>query len=474
MTPHQILVHVLAETNRHAGHADILREQLDGAVGMSADVREGATLSDDVVPTGQRSSAVATGRPRVLVIGGKLKHVRKARELGLDVVHAQFPDEYDRGHWPYVDQALLLEYGDIDRLLPLAQALHGAYPFQAAVSLFELGLLPAARINEALGLDGESVATVELLLDKWRMRQHLAAKGISPVASAVGRSTQDVRDFVNAHGLPIIVKPIRESGSVGVFRIRDEADVDTVAERFRSLDDEDWAVGDLFSADSFDEFLMEEYLDGPEISVETLSFDGRHMVVAVTDKEAFGGGSGFVELGLSQPSAHPAETLHEVTQLVTDFLDAVGLRNGPGHTEIRLTSRGPRIIESHNRIGGYGLNEMVEVAYGVDMERYTLGTRFGKVEPLIASPEPQGGAALQALTPEPGRVVEVTGVDAVRADPAFVDLHVKVKPGDVVSPLTWNEDIGGYVIARGADATEAIAHSKRLAEAIHVRTEPIA
>jgi hypothetical protein len=67
------------------------------------------------------------------------------------VVHAQFPDEYDRGHWPYVDQALLLDYGDIDRLLPLVRALHEAYPFQAAVSLFELGLLPTAWINEALG-----------------------------------------------------------------------------------------------------------------------------------------------------------------------------------------------------------------------------------------------------------------------------------------------------------------------------------
>ncbi|QGV77860.1 ATP-grasp domain-containing protein [Streptomyces ficellus] len=431
-------------------------------------------MSIDAVPTGHESpTAAASGRPRVLVIGGKLKLVRKARELGLDVVHAQYPDAYDRGHWPYVDQALLLDYGDIDRLLPLARALHAAYPFQAAVSLFELGLLPAARINEALGLRGESVDTVELLLDKWRMRQQLAAKGISPMASAVGRSAQDVRDFVDRHGLPIIVKPVRESGSVGVFRVTDEAEVDTVAERYRSLDDQEWVVGDLFAADSFDEFLMEEYLDGPEVSVETLSFDGRHVIVAVTDKAEFGGGSGFVELGLSQPSRHPEETLREVRQLVTDFLDAMGLRNGPSHTEIRLTSRGPRVIESHNRIGGYGVNEMVETAYGVDMELHTLGTPLGLVEPLTASPEPRGGVALQALTPEPGRVVEVTGVDAVRADPAFVDLHVKLRPGDVVAPLTWNEDIGGYVIARGADATEAIAHSKRLAEAIHVRTEPV-
>ncbi|MGW1978973.1 ATP-grasp domain-containing protein [Streptomyces sp. NPDC001889] len=429
-------------------------------------------MSIDAVPTGQQPSAAATGRPRILVIGGKLKLVRKARELGLDVVHVQYPDAYDRGHWPYVDQALLLDYGDIDRLLPLARALHETSPFRAAVSVFELGLLPAARINEALGLGGESVETVELLLDKWRMRRRLAAKGISPMASAVGRSTRDVREFVERHGLPVIVKPIRESGSVGVFCIREPADVDAVADRFRALDDGHWVAGDLFGADAFEEFLLEEYLDGPEISVETLSFDGRHVVVAVTDKEEFGG-PGFVEIGLSQPSRCPADTLDEVTRLVTDFLDAMGLRDGPGHTEIRLTANGPRIIESHNRIGGYGVNELVETAYGVDMERYTLGAPFGLVEPLTASPRARGGAALQALTPEPGRVVAVNGVDAVRADPAFVDLHLKVKPGDVVSPLTWNEDIGGYVVARGDTATEAIAHSRRLAEAIDVRTEPV-
>jgi biotin carboxylase len=428
-------------------------------------------LSDVVVPTGRRSSAVATGRPRVLVIGGKLQHVRKARELGLDVVHAQFPDEYDRGHWPYVDQALLLDYGDVDRLLPLVRALHEAYPFQAAVSLFELGLLPAARINEALGLGGESVATVELLLDKWRMRQHLAATGISPVASAVGRCAQDVREFVQAHGLPIIVKPIRESGSLGVFYLRDRADVDVVAERFRSLDGH-LAARDLSGAESFDEFLMEEFLDGPEISVETLTFDGRHVVVAVTDKET--GGRGFVEIGHSQPSGHSTETLREVARLVTDFLDAVGLHNGPGHTEVKLTSRGPRIVESHNRVGGDRINELAEIAYGVDMERYALGARFGAVQPLVTSPEPRRGAAVRFLTPEPGRVVEVTGVDAVRADPAFVDLHLEVEPGDEVPPLTWNEDKVGHVIARGATATEAIVHCRRLAAAIHVRTEPVA
>ena len=415
---------------------------------------------------------VGTGRPRVLLIGGHPQQVRKARELGLDVVLAQFPDEFDRAYWPYVDQALLLDYGDLDRVLPLVRAVHEASPLQAVVSLFELGLLPAARINEALGLAADSVATVEMLLDKWRMRRRLAEIGVSPVASAVGRSAQDLREFAETHGLPVIVKPVRESGSLGIYCVRDLADVDLVAARFRSLHDRPWTAKDLSSAASFDDFLMEEFLDGPEISVETLSFDGRHVVVAVTDKEI--GGPGFIEVGHSQPGRCSAEELREVARLVTELLDGVGLRNGPAHTEVKLTSRGPRIVESHNRIGGGRINELTEIAYGVDMERYALGAGSGVVEPLTASPEPRGGAAVRFLTPEPGRVVEVTGVAAVRADSAFVDLHLAVEPGDEVPPLTWNEDKVGHVVARGATATEAIGHAKRLAAAIHVRTEPVA
>ncbi|MEO3852654.1 ATP-grasp domain-containing protein [Streptomyces sp. B8F3] len=411
----------------------------------------------------------AAARPRVLVVGGRLAQVRKARALGLDVVHVQYPDAYDSGHWPYVDQALLLDYADTGRLLPLVRALHAAYPVRAAVSLFELGLLPAARINEALGLGGESVETVEVLLDKGRMRRRLAERGVSPVAAAVGRSAADVREFTAAHGLPIIVKPVRESGSLGVFHVRDLAAAGTVAERFRALDG-GWTARDLSDAGSFEEFLMEEYLEGPEISVETLSFEGRHVVVAVTDKET--GGAGFVEIGHAQPSAVPPGTLRDVTRLVTDFLDAVGLRNGPGHTEVKLTARGPRIVESHNRVGGDRINELTEIAYGVDMESHALAAGLGVLAPLTAAPEPRGGAAVRFLTPEPGRVVAVTGADEVRADPACAELRLDVRPGAVVSPLTWNEDKAGHVLTRGATAAEAVAHARRLAAAVRIHTEP--
>jgi amino acid adenylation domain-containing protein len=410
----------------------------------------------------------ATGRPRIAVVGGKPQFVRKARELGLNVVYIQHPDEYDRTHWPHVDQALLVDYADTARLLPLVRSLHEAYPFQTVVSLYELGLLPAAQIDHMLGLGGNSLATVEMLLDKWRMRQHLNALGISPVAAAVGESEQDLREFVDAHGLPVIVKPTREAGSIGIFAVRDEADLAAVTARFRALD-EQFSKKDL--AGELDRFLVEEYLDGPEISVETLSFDGRHVLVGMTDKLC--GGPGFVEIGHSVPSCHPAALLDDVEELVMTFLDAVGLRHGPGHTEVKLTSRGPRIIESHNRIGGDRINELHEVACGVDMERYAFGSRFGLVEALRQSPRSFAGAAVRFLTPPPGRVIEVTGVETVTADPAFVDLEISVQAGDDVPPLTWSEDRVGHVIARGDTADEAIANCERLLAAVRIHTEPV-
>ena len=140
---------------------------------------------------------------------------------------------------------------------------------------------------------------------------------------------------------------------------------------------------------------------------------------------------------------------------------------------MKLTARGPVIIESHNRVGGDKIDELAELAYGVDMDRYALGIPFGLVEPLAESPKAAGGAAIRFLTPPPGRVVEVLGADAIAGDPALVELQITVSPGDTVPELTWSEDRVGHVITRGETADDAAAHCERLLAAVRIRTEPV-
>lgn len=415
-----------------------------------------------------RDIARRAGRPRIAIIGGQPKFVRKAHELGADVLYIQHPDRYDTQHAPHVEVALLVDYTDVERLLTLARALYNAYPFRQVISLWELGLMPAARVADALGIADNPLSTVEILLDKWRMRRHLNSLGISTVAAAVGETEEDLREFIAANGLPVLLKPICEGGSIGVFAIRDESLLASTIEHFGTVASR---IDRRDLAGPLDRFLMEEFLDGPEISVETLSFDGRHVLVGVTDKVA--SSDRFVETGHSSPSRHPGALLREVELLVMTFLDAVGLRHGPAHTEVKLTSRGPKIVESHNRIGGDRINELTEIAYGVDMDRYALGARLGLIEPLQQSPRPVAGAAIRFLTPSPGRVTAITGVEEIVDDPALVELDISVKPGADVPSLAWNEDRVGHVLARGKTADEAIANCERLMSAIRIHTEPV-
>ncbi len=378
---------------------------------------------------------------RILYIGGgreALETLAKARELGLEVVYVQRKRQFNHALLPYVEQVVLVDYADVDVLIPLARTLHSLFPFVRAISLSEDALVPTAHVRDALGLPGNSLHTVRLLKDKWRMRQHLNAAGFSPVAAGMAHSPAEVAAFAREHGLPIILKPNDASGSLGIFRIDDVADVEAVWPRIEAL--------------GLSSVLVEEYLDGPEISVESVTFAGRHVVLAVTDKLKL---SNHVEIGHSMPAQLDAETYQQVVDLATRFLDVVELSEGPAHTEIKLTSRGPRIIESHNRPGGDRINELVRVAFGVDMKRIALGWPCGLVEAVEASPRMESGAAVRFFTPTPGVVREVSGLDAVREAEGIVELRLDVQVGDRVPPVTESYDRVGWVVCRGADALEA-------------------
>jgi biotin carboxylase len=393
---------------------------------------------------------------RILYIGGgreAQESLVKARDLGLEVVYIQRKRQFKDALLPYVDHVVLIDYGAIDVLIPVARTLHSLFPFVRAISLSEDALVPTAHVRDALGLPGNSLYTVRLLKDKWRMRQHLNARGFSPVAAAMAQSPADVTAFVREHGVPIILKPNDASGSLGIFRVDDVAQIDAVWPRIEALG--------LSSA------LMEEYLDGPEISVESVTFAGRHVVLAITDKLKM---SNFVEIGHSIPAQLDGKTYQQVIELVTQFLDVVQLAEGPAHTEIKLTSRGPRIIESHNRPGGDRINELVRVAFGVDMKRIALGWPCGLVEPLEVAPRLESGAAVRFFTPTPGVIREVSGLDAVRDAEGVVELYLGVEVGDRVHPVTESYDRVGWVVCRGATALEANRRCENVLRTVRIIT----
>ncbi|MFH8562012.1 SDR family oxidoreductase [Streptomyces sp. NPDC017988] len=262
-----------------------------------------------------------------------------------------------------------------------------------------------------------------------------------------------LRDFVAHHG-GAVVKPTMGSGSLAVRKVRSP---DEAAETW------DWVA-------SFGvrHFMVEELLAGPELSVESFSVAGRHTVLAITGKD---NGDGVVALGHVVPAELSQGETAAVAALTCRMLDAVGLVEGPAHTEVILTADGPRVVESHNRCAGGHINELVDTVHGVDLERLTY--RLALAEPVtVPEPAADGAAAVRFLTPPAGRVVSVEGVDEARAAEGVVRVEVKAEPGRDVRPLHWSEDRSGVVVVRAENSAAAARRARQVAESIEIRTKP--
>jgi len=156
------------------------------------------------------------------------------------------------------------------------------------------------------------------------------------------------------------------------------------------------------------------------------------------------------------------------------LLDAVSLREGPSHTELKLTSRGPRIIESHNRIGGDNITDLVRQVHGVDFERLAVGVPLGQLDWDGSVREPSGGAAIRFLAPDAGVVRRIRRPSNDALEPG-VTLSMQVRVGDVIPPLTWSPDrIAGHVMATGDSAADALARCERTVAAVAIESAPVA
>ncbi|MEU2900456.1 ATP-grasp domain-containing protein [Streptomyces sp. NPDC001273] len=411
-------------------------------------------MTDTAVTTARPSGA--TERAAVLVLGGGTRLPAALRARGMYVVYGGTRDEFGPDHRDACDEALLLPDDSPQAWIRRALLLHQELSFRRVVTVRERFLTTAARISDVLGLDGNPLTTVLTLQDKALMRRHpdlLADDGT--VRARTLRDPGDVDAFIALVGLPVVVKPRDGSGSEGVLVVRDPADV--AAARDRALRN----PGRL---------LVEEFLDGPEFSVESFTSEGRHHILAVTEKFT---GANAVEVGHVVPARIEAARLQALEAAARRFLDAVDLTEGPAHTEIILTAEGPRIVESHNRPGGDGIVDLVRHVRGIDARDLLAAQVSGAPLGLPPATGPHGAAATWFLTPDPGVVTGLSGWEQAGACPGVVELTQDIRIGDTVTPLRGSGDRCGAVTAIGTDPDEALDRVRRALRVIHVTTEAV-
>lgn len=393
---------------------------------------------------------------RLILVGPNDALCDRCFARGIDVVVVDHPRRADPAVLRAVPTSLLLDYEHARLLEPVLAAAHAATPFAAALSLTELGLVPAARINDRLGLAGLPEATVQRTRDKAAMRRHLEQAGFPSVPAAMAAGPDDVDAFAERHGWPVVLKPRDGRASLGLRIVREPGDRD-----WRSS----WPTDGL---------LMEAFLDGPEYSVETFSFDGRTVVVAMTEKLLAGPGAAnpTVEMGNAIPARLDAKKARRIGAFVTDFLTTIGITDGIAHTEVKLTETGPAVIETHNRNGGDRIVDLVRLATEVDLLDWAVAWRTGAMPAALGLIAAKRGAAIRYLAPPPGTVQRVHGLAAARTRPHVVAAEVTVGAGDRVGALHASSDRVGYVLATGDTTADAIAHCEAARDTIEIVVEP--
>ena len=382
---------------------------------------------------------------RLLVLGAgpaQLGLLAAARERGLFVI-AVDRDPRAPG-FRYADRRALLSSEDepaVERLARTAR-LGGIV---APGTDWPVGV--AARIADHLRLPHPlSPASAALAVSKLRQRDRFDERGVpQPAWRALTRD-----DPLDGLPVPAVVKAPDRQGQRGLSLVM----------RRRELAA---AVARAFEASRAGVALVEELVEGPEVTVNAFSAGGRFVPLTVTDRvtadpPAFG-----VALAHVWPSEHADERAIEAARLAAE---ALGIENGPTYTQLRLGPDGPRVVELAARLGGGHDAELCRAAVGVDLNELALAAALG--EPLEPPrPEPQvGGAATRFLVPPEGRLAATHGAEEAAAAEGVVDVHVYRSPGHEFGPFRTGADRAGAVIAVGASREEALARARRATDLI--------
>ncbi|MFF8031742.1 ATP-grasp domain-containing protein [Streptomyces sp. NPDC016626] len=330
------------------------------------------------------------------------------------------------------------------------RAVHTAVPLTHALALVDHLAYEAAVAMAAVGVPFHTPATMERVRDKALMRRTLDERGLYPVPFRCAAGLDEARAAVAGIGLPCVFKPVTGTGSAGAVMVRDERELDA-AYREASGHGQD--------------VLVERFVTGPQFSVEALSEDGRHLVLAVTRK--YSDPATLVELGHVMPAPLSEDERAAVARCAEDVLDAVGLTYGPSHTEVILGPDGPVPIETHARVGGDDIWLMVHAATGVDLDVLQPDQALGRgvldeARATLAAHAPRRrhqavwfGAAREAGTFPAGDLPggEHVHVTALRSE------------GDPVRPLASTNDRVLKVRATGTTAEEALTLARETAAA---------
>lgn len=388
---------------------------------------------------------------RLLIIGAsilQLPAIIKAKELGHYVAVADLnPNAVGI---PYADEFYNASTIDIDAICKVADEFK---PDGIITLATDMPMRSIAAATSRLGLPGISIETAIKSTDKVEMIKAFKDHGVESPWFYVIDSITTLHSLLPSLSYPCILKPTDNAGSRGVMLVES---VDELFEAYQySVSQSRGGV-----------VILEEYLTGPEVSVEVMVINGEPHVLQVTDKLTTGAPY-FVEMGHNQPSLLPVDDVEKIKDLACRAVKSVGINCGPSHVEIKLTPAGPKMVELGARMGGDCITtHLVPLSTGIDMIKATIDVSLGLAPDI--TPTFHKGSCIRFFDAPRGVISAINGVQQAKNIKGVKDIIFTKNVGEEVTEIHSSLDRCGFIIAQDSSAQKAIAACKSAISQIRI------
>ena len=389
---------------------------------------------------------------RLLIIGAsilQLPAIKKAKALGHYVAVADFnPNAVGI---PYADEFYNASTIDVEAICKVAEEFN---PDGIMTLATDMPMRSIAAATSRLGLPGISMDTAIKSTDKGEMIKEFKAHNVESPWFYIIEDIESLIILLPSLTYPCILKPTDNSGSRGVVIVNSEEEM---------MDAYQYSV----SQSRGGSVILEEYMTGPEVSVEMMVIDGEPHVLQVTDKLTTGAPY-FVEMGHNQPSMLPTEDVKKIKDLACRAVKSVGINCGPSHVEIKLTPTGPKMIELGARMGGDNITtHLVPFSTGIDMVASTIQIALGEQADVTSSLN--CGSAIRYFEAPLGKIKSIEGVEEAMKIEGVRQISFTKGIGEESTPIHCSNDRIGFVIAQAENAEDAIKICEKVILKVKIR-----
>lgn len=380
---------------------------------------------------------------RVLFVGAgpaQMPAIRHARSLGY-VAYAVDADPAAVGF----EYAVGFDVGDIrdpDFIKVCAQR----YNVNAIVGIATDVAVPSvARACASLGFSSIPVEAADVSVNKLLQRKHMQAAGLRVPAFMPFQSVDKAQANAAHIGFPLVIKPSDAAGSRGVSLVQNEREVIQAAEA-------------ALAASRSKTGIVEEYIDGVEVSVEGFVVGGKFHAICLSEKTRTPPPY-LLDTEVHFPDSLSQAERSSVLALASDAVAACGLDNCPVHMEILRSNKGPIVVELAARGAGFRVfTNILPHVTGIDTVDVQLRLALGETV-VISAKEPLKGAVIAFLSPKPGKLKFIEGLDQAREVPGVQEAEVYIETGAVMGKLKCGADRIGHLIVFGENRQEAEEHA---------------